>query len=287
MTCDNPRIKIYFVTYNEHEALEQTLTSFFDTCDYNKLEEINIINNHSEFNIPDYFVDKVNVYHNVLRPDFSTGHLARNWNQAIVNGFKDLKSPDCDILVTCQNDVIFQPNWLERVQEIHEDYDFFCVGGGDCFCSYTPAAIEKVGIWDERYCGIGYQEADYLLRSVFHNPVKSSINAQMHHRSFNCLPDMISYQENSVCARNRSISQIYHHHSVSIAVGHSPSVKVFESKFDVNGKGKEITPERWGKYILGLHESNESIYSGKLLTSMLYPYFERDIPNRERKNYMN
>lgn len=92
------RIKIYFVTYMESQVLNETLDSFFSTCDNNKFCEICIINNHSIFFLEEKFVDKVRVIHNCGRPDFSTGHLSRNWNQAILHGFQNLNKLDCDIL---------------------------------------------------------------------------------------------------------------------------------------------------------------------------------------------
>ena len=164
-----------------------------------------------------------------------------------------------------------------------------------------------MGIWDERYCGIAYQEADYILRSAFHNPERSSINDQLHLRCLNQLPDMegspevhysSSWQENSVCARNRTPWEVYQPHRDSQRVASGPSKVVFDSKFNVErypgllpGGQAEHTydagPEVWGELILELKKSNESIYTGKLPTSMLYPYFEQDIPARGLKNYMN
>ena len=66
----------------------------------------------------------VGVIHNSVRADFSTGHLARDWNCAIINGFKSLTNPDCDILVTCQNDTLFNPTWIEQLIEYHKKYCF-------------------------------------------------------------------------------------------------------------------------------------------------------------------
>ena len=35
---------------------------------------------------------------------------------------------------------------------------------GDALTSYTAAAISKIGLWDERFCNIGWQDLDYWFR---------------------------------------------------------------------------------------------------------------------------
>jgi hypothetical protein len=281
------RIKIYFVTYQETQVLNETLDSFFSTCDVNKFCEICIINNHSNFFLEEKFVDKVKVIHNNGRPDFSTGHLSRNWNQAILHGFQNLKEPDCDILIHCQNDVKFFSGWLEKIISLHEKFDFIATGAGDCFCSYTVDAIKKTGIWDERYCGIGYQEADYFIRSVYHNPERTCINDYGHGRLHNNLvPKMNNhrgfdaYEKIGICHMSNWQDGQNLHHKRSGAIGHPPSMKVFERKFNkVGTSGVELAKK--------MSDGNQNLYSGNLPTTMLYPYFEKDIPNREKKNYVN
>jgi hypothetical protein len=106
------KIKHYIVTYNNNEVLNISLESIFNTlCKYDRDEyKVYIINNHSNFLIDPKFEAYVEVLHNMVRPDFSTGHLSRNWNQSIINGFADLSNPDCDIVITSQNDCIFIDN---------------------------------------------------------------------------------------------------------------------------------------------------------------------------------
>ena len=79
-----------------------------------------VINNHSEFFIEEQFVDKVNIIHNNARPDWDTGNLARNWNQALIHGFKDLNNPDCKIVTTMQNDIVLSPNWATNLLKMHK-----------------------------------------------------------------------------------------------------------------------------------------------------------------------
>ena len=89
-------IKVFIVTYRRTKILNKTLNTLFNDTDFTSIPntEVNIINNHSEFHLEEEFVDRVNVIHNNARPDWDTGNLARNWNQALVHGFKDLNNPD-------------------------------------------------------------------------------------------------------------------------------------------------------------------------------------------------
>jgi len=184
-------IKHYIVTYNNDKVLNKSLHTLIPTLEkYDKSEyQLFIINNHSNFNIGSYFSEKVSVINNQARPDFSTGHLTRNWNQSLVNGFVDLDNPDCDIVITSQNDTTFSENFLDNVVEVHKNYDLVQLGAGDTYMSYTPAAIKKVGLWDERFCNIGYQESDYFFRSYLFNKEKTSINDYYHGRLLNQLPE--------------------------------------------------------------------------------------------------
>ena len=86
------KIKIYIVTYKNDKCLNTNLRSLFCSDLMNYDYEINVINNHSQINIDPKF-KKVKLLNNNLRVDFSTGHLSRNWNQALINGFQDLNNP--------------------------------------------------------------------------------------------------------------------------------------------------------------------------------------------------
>ena len=102
------KIKVFIVTYNSDlifNNVESLLSSNLVNYDYS----INIVDNYGQNqNLIDFCLDKkINLIQNKLRPSFSTGHLSRSWNQCIINGFKDLNNPDCDILVLCQDDNLF------------------------------------------------------------------------------------------------------------------------------------------------------------------------------------
>ena len=181
------KIRLYIVTYNHPAFLNRNLSSLFKS-DINKFDhEIFIINNHSNFSLREEYRDRVRVLHNVLRPDWSTGHLTRNWNQALINGFEDLENPACDLVVHAQDDLDWTENWVSFLIDSHKKYGFICIGTGDALCSYTPEAVKRIGLWDERFPW-GYHVADYHVRAAKYYGEKSSINDLGHGRVWNPLP---------------------------------------------------------------------------------------------------
>jgi hypothetical protein len=217
------KIKQYIVNYNNDLILNGCLESIFNNLTEYELSilEVYIINNHSNINIHNNFVDKVVILNNETRPDFSTGHLARNWNQAIINGFKNLNNPDCDILITNQNDTIFKKNYITNIIELHKTYDFVNFGHGDNYISYTPNAIKRVGLWDERFCNIGHQETDYFIRIARYLYEKSSYNDVGKHLPFhinpihnNIIEVIPSGNQRNESSHNQS--KQYHNYSLNI-----------------------------------------------------------------------
>jgi GT2 family glycosyltransferase len=108
------QIKAYFITYKNNKELSDTITSFV----YNggKVCDITIVNNSPSvpISIP-YIPINYKVIDNNTRPDFSTGHLARNWNECLVDGFKDVNNPDCDIVILSQNDVRYSKGFIDKL----------------------------------------------------------------------------------------------------------------------------------------------------------------------------
>ena len=115
----------------------------FNKTDFSSIPdtEVTIINNHSEFELNDEFKDKVVVLHNNTRPDWDTGNLARNWNEALLHGFKNLNEPDAKIVVTMQNDIVLDPNWATNLLKMHQKYTFVTGQLGDNIVSYLPEAV--------------------------------------------------------------------------------------------------------------------------------------------------
>ena len=97
-------LKVYIVTYKRSDILNDTLDKLFKS-DFSEVEntEVTVINNHTSFSLDEKFKNRVRVLHNQLRPDWSNGNLAENWNQALLDGFRDLSNPDSEYVVTLQN----------------------------------------------------------------------------------------------------------------------------------------------------------------------------------------
>jgi hypothetical protein len=180
-------MKIFIVTYRRPAILNKTLDILFNKTDFSSIPntEVNIINNHSEFVLDEEFKDKVHVLHNNTRPDWDTGNLARNWNEALLHGFKDLNNPDTKILVTMQNDIVLDPNWATNLLKMHKKYTFVTGQLGDNIVSYRPEAVKKIGMWDERFLTPANKEADYYIRALIYNKDKSLINDRVHGRLLN------------------------------------------------------------------------------------------------------
>ena len=164
-------MKVFIVTYRRVEILNKTLDTLFNKTDFSSIPdtEVTIINNHSEFELNDEFKDKVVVLHNNTRPDWDTGNLARNWNEALLHGFKNLNEPDAKIVVTMQNDIVLDPNWATNLLKMHQKYTFVTGQLGDNIVSYLPEAVKKIGMWDERFLTPANKEADYYIRALIYN----------------------------------------------------------------------------------------------------------------------
>jgi hypothetical protein len=263
------KIKQYIVTYNNPFQLNKCLNSIFDSLSDYELDilEIYVINNHSNFSIDSKFKSKVTVLNNDLRPDFSSGHLSRNWNQAIINGFVDLNNPQCDILITNQDDTEFEKNYILNLIEYHKKYNFIQFGYGDQLITYTPTAIKKIGLWDERFCNIGHQETDYFIRVVKFLKETSSINdVSSHLLRLNTLQNniiKITKTGNSRGEQYTLDSIKYHIYSLNILL------------------------KKWGLKVhpAFLNTTVEDVinYNQELESYFYYPYFEKNIESESLK----
>lgn len=263
------KINVYVVTYNNKENINLNAKRFFDSIhnlDTNKYEiNYHIINNHSNFHLESEYSSKTTVFHNYLRPDWSCGHLARDYNAALMHGFKNLKNPAIEQVVCAHDDSLWHSDWLPRLEKIHEKYSFYSGDFGCSLTSYLPEAIRKIGIWDERFCNIGYHEADYFLRALLFNKNKSSINDYLGGRLLNPTEVIFDHMYENI---NKKI------HCEGSLPYHTVSRKVFEKKWNVH-------PEFWDTRLF-----KGSIPSKPLIdTYMMYPYFELDIEDLESKNY--
>jgi len=177
------RVAISVVTYNSPEELNNNIRSISESDLMELNPHIEIINNHSNFFLSESLLDNVReIHHNTLRPDFSTGHLARDWNSAIVRSIGELGNPRHDLIVLSQDDVIFKKDFFEKVEPLLEEYDFITSGWGDSVLVMQPAIVKKIGLFDERFSFIGFHEADYFLRCLMHHRQRTSLNDYFHDR---------------------------------------------------------------------------------------------------------
>ena len=258
------RIKIYIVTYLGSEQLNANLATLFASDMASVIPEVVIINNHSKFQLQQSW--PVSVLHNTLRPDFSTGHLARNWNQALILGFENLESPQADIVICAQDDLLWQPNWLHTLIAIHQQYGFYTCSLGDTFTSHTAHSVRHIGLWDERFSAIAYHEADYFLRAVKHYWNLSSINDYGHNRIWNPSETIVDRPDLTISRAN-----IVEHR---VPFG-SAALATFHKKW-----GSHIDPENWTVD----HLSN--IPQPQIPDFMIYPYFEKNISDLSGKGYI-
>jgi hypothetical protein len=267
------RIKQYIVTYNNKFEINSCLDSIFSSLDDSELRilDVFVINNHSDIEINSEYLNKITILNNVLRPDFSTGHLSRNWNQSIINGFQNLINPDCNIVITNQDDTNFKKNYITKLLELHENFDFIHLGRGDQFISYTPNAIKKIGLWDERFCNIGYQEADYFLRASLYLKEKSSINDYHHGRLLN----QIGEENDIIVNYHYSENSPMHTYHLDSMVHHPHSLNMFYTKWH------NIHPQS-----NALHLVDSNYFSPMIPSFILYPYFEKDIETLDIQKFI-
>ena len=262
------KIKLYLITYKNDFELNKTLLSLQKSDIHNYDYQITIVNNyHIQPVILDpEFTLRHKIINNQTRPAFSTGHIARNWNECLMDAFVDVYIPETDIAVLCQNDVDFLPDTFSNLERFHGQYSFITNGAGDALHSYTIDAVRAVGLWDERFCNIGYQESDYFLRQKLYNP-HSSINDPVHDNRMHNQIDVQLIDPNRAWGHCRGDEA-----HVSSLKYHIISANVFIQKWGIDA----ATAVCW-------NADNKML----LPQYIQYPYFETDLLDSARKNYAN
>lgn len=249
-------IRVFVVTYKNDDLCKRLLDSFISSDKQDHHIEINVINNYPPacaWRREDKY-GFVKVLDNNTRPHFSTGHLARDWNSALLLGFENLRAPACDITVCLQNDTLLNRDCWKNLVNLHGTFDFITAGAGDEFHSYTIEAVRKIGLWDERFCNIGYQEADYLLRAILALGDRASCNDFLHGRVWNAA-DLGNLRLIENCPTGGAREDTAHTLSRKY---HEISLRHFLNKWNVN-------PERWNSNILSAQKG--------MSEEALYPYF--------------
>ena len=260
------KIKQYIVTYNNNLVLNKCLKSMEGVT-----HEVVVIDNFGNCEIEDTHLN-VTIIKNELRPSFSTGHLSKDWNAGLVNGFKDLKNPAADIVILNQNDTIFKKGYIDKLIELHNNFDFIQMGSGDELMSFTPNAVKMVGLFDERFCNIGFQEADYFLRCLLYNPYRSTINDLDHDRYLNALDTQDVVVEKTVCGHNRG-----ENYTNESAKYHINSHMMF------NFKWHNLQLDRnWSR----IPKDYDLSKIRPSISNIMYPYFEKDIQTLTEQNFI-
>lgn len=273
------RVSVYIVTYQNPIDLNKNIASILAS---GVDARINVINNHSRFFLEPQHEKAVTVLRNVLRPDFSAGHLARNWNEALLHGFKDLNAPANDIVVAVQDDVVFKADWLPKLLDLHHRYSFITMGPGDTFCSYLPEAVKKVGLWDERFCALAYHEGDYFLRSLIYNREGCSINDLCHGREHNALEgNAFRHQTHSDEGVERGDSLL-----VTSPRWNPDRKNAHLSSMNFHALSETIFMHKWGIAAAPWTAEHHVVRKPLVPNYMMYPYFEKDVEGLGEKNYI-
>ena len=101
-------------------------------------------------------------------------------------------------------------------------------GQGDALQVMTPESIRTIGLYDERFCNIGYQEGDYFQRARILNNEKSSINDFTHLRLLNVVPNTVLENVNVVVNVEISylikVLNIIQYHIMCIVISGEPQI---------------------------------------------------------------
>jgi len=275
------KIKVFIATYKRNDILAETLDCLFDSdftevCD----GQVFVLSNHTSTEIQEKHKDKVKVIRNEGRPDWSNGNLSESWNQAIVHGFKNLSKPDCDYVVTLQNDALVDKNWCSNLIKFHERFDFIKGKFGDNVMSFTPQHIKKVGLWDERFCSIQFKEADYDIRSIQRNGERVYLDDVMHRIEYNNNPSFdfdVKGHRNINDDIKRRADDSEHQDIWNVSRGgiyRAYSWKWFNHKW----KGTHKTSPNIHGWCIGWSDDfKKNPPQGQKKEVVRYPYFEKDI----------
>lgn len=275
------KIKVFIATYKRNDVLSETLDCLFDSdftevCD----GQVFVLSNHTSTEIQQRHKDKVKLIRNEGRPDWSNGNLSESWNQAIVHGFKNLSKPDCDYVVTLQNDALVDKNWCSNLIKFHERFDFIKGKFGDNVMSFTPQHIKKVGLWDERFCSIQFKEADYDIRSIQRNGERVYLDDVMHRIEYNNNPSFdfdVKGHRNINDDIKRSADDSEHQDIWNVSRGgiyRAYSWRWFNHKW----KGTHKTSPNINGWCIGWSSDfKKNPPHGQKKEVVRYPYFEKDI----------
>ena len=140
-------LSLFIITYNNDTVLNRALETLFesDCKDFYNLK-LYIINNYSQININDNYLNKLKIINNECRSDFFNPNLSQNHNQAIIKGFEDLNNPKSDVVIHTHNDISFNKNWGYNLTQCMKKFNFAVGSVGDQFVAYKPDSIKNIGL---------------------------------------------------------------------------------------------------------------------------------------------
>lgn len=276
------KIELFIVTYKNDSMLLRCLESIHNeiiTKEKQDIINVTIINNYQALSLGLADHNYAKIIDNAARPDFSTGHLARNWNQCILHGIQDINVPKNDVVILAQNDVVFKPGFIKNIKQHLDRYNYITFGRGDELQIITPDAIKNIGLYDERFCNIGFQEADYFLRAVLLNPKLSSINDNFHKRIHNPIINNVIEDVQSGYQRcDTTHIESSKFHNVSLNMFFYKWMGLLPNTCNGGTKDTNYPYENWNDFI-----KNTPICAKQYI---MYPYFECNLPNLDKK-YIN
>lgn len=180
------RAAVFVARFRETARLHTLLTTIVQTLSGSCTNaSIHVINNNPAdllVNRRDLVPDGVSVHDNSLRLTRSHGQLARTWNEAIINAFGNLAAPNVDVLVTMQADAVLKATWWTVVHSALKSCALLSFGRGDEMVVYTPEAVRRVGLWDERFTSLTHQEYDYFFRAALALSPRACMTDHLHSR---------------------------------------------------------------------------------------------------------
>ena len=279
------KIKLYFVTFKNDLELQATFDSIPGSGILDYDFEITVVNNAENYpiqiDVHPSIKEKTRFVTNGLRIEKTStgahtpGHLSRDWNFCLVDGFKSFDEPDSEIVVLCQNDLAFIPNGIHKLVESHDKYNFVSCGAGDTLHSYTIDAIKNLGLWDERFCSRILQEADYFTRNIAFNSEFCSLNDDHHRRVYNPLGYDDKIIDLSIRPKNRRFER-----------NHLEEREDVQKKINgdlYNAKWSNISSASWSdKHIQKIKTLK---ITEQFKQNVFYPYFELQHLNKNVYQY--
>lgn len=289
------KVWVGIITYNNVPALTANIESLFnsDLVTSGKYDwYIEIINNHHNFSLSDEFLNRVTVHHQTLRPEWTyTGYFTRDCNSILMRSIRDLNAPAVDHVVILQDDVMVRPDFMKKLTERHESgIEFIMSGIGDAINSFLPAAVKKIGLYDERF-QTGFHEGDYILRAIQKLGMKCSISDIAHGRVWNPTDSGTFYaSDNGTAGRHNATRTNRADSDLVICPGFTDDQ--LDNVAQRSGKTwhEPLWFMKWGPhqfYNWSDHFKHEVIPTLKQKTPnfILYPEFERNIDNIFTETY--